>query len=361
MTQLRIPFLITYFLLIVGPFCAPSTSLAATIVEGSNKKDTIITLTSAMKAEKLLHVVIKAPSSANSSFSFIADAPTGTTVKLSSLVVGGRIALESSISKSNNLVPVQIYNNGHFVGSLTNRSASLRINRSSPDNNVPDPVGERDPNCGCLAQNQIDYYIDFAHRLGLNFTRQDVCGVASSQVKSCEDTSSNNGGAGDGDSGNTDGALSGAGYLFSDACNRSAGLAAVLTFDLTKLPESVFDGTHVIQVGTLFKAYSGNRRASVKDKGAGKYSGSLLLAAPVAGFAADISAMKYATNGRLTNKQKLKAADYVYYSGGGGLLYRIPFKPTGDRRSINVHNGIEGYTFCAKMSAQRQYFNGYSN
>ena len=338
--------------------------LAATVVEGSNKKDTIITLTSEMKAEKTLHLVVRAPNSANSSFSFIADAPTGTSVQLSSLVIGRRVALESTLSKPGTLVSVEIFNNGDFSRTLTNRRAAMQSNfRDSPDVKAPPPIGEKDPNCGCLAQNQIDYYIDFAHRLGLNFTRQDVCGYAGSTttLKSCEDSSqSNPGGPGDPPS-VSDGALSGSAYLPSDACNRGSGLAAVLSFDLSKLPESAFDGTHVIQVGTLFKAYDGNRRASVKDKGAGKYKGSLLLAAPVSGYDAGVGALKYTTAGRLTSNQQLKPADYVYYSGGGGLLYRIPFKPSGDRRSINVNNGLEGYTFCAKMSAVRQYFNGYTN
>ena len=358
MAQLRIFGLFTLLVL------QAQISTAATVIEGSNKKDTIITLTSEMRGEKNLHVIVRAPNSANSSFSFIADAPTGTSVQLSSLVIGNRVSLESTLSTPGALVAVRIFNNGDFKQSLANRrSQSFRVNRDSADGNAPPPIGERDPTCGCLAQNQIQYYIDFAHRLGLNFSRQDICGYAGTvgAPKSCDEPL-----PGDSSNPNTppsssDGALSGSAYLPSDACNRGAGLAAVLTFDLSKLPEASFDGTHVIQIGTLFKAYDGNRRASVKDKGAGKYKGSLLLAAPVGGYDAGVGSLKYATNGRLTNKQQLKPTDYVYYSGGGGLLYRIPFKPSGDRRSINVNNGLEGYTFCAKMSAVRQFFNGYSN
>ena len=337
---------------------------ADTIVEGSSKKDTTITLTSEMKGERSLQLVVRAPNTASSSFSFIAAAPTGTAVKLSSLVLGGRVALESTISKPGSLVAVEIYNNGDFNKSLTNRRTELRsFNRDYGDGNAPAPIGERDPTCGCLAQNQIDYYINYARQLGLNFTRQDVCGIAggANSTMTCEDTSTNNPPNPNDPTAGGDGSLSGSAFLPSDACNRSAGLAAVLTFDLSKLPDSSFDGTHTIKVGTSFKAYAGNRRASIKDKGAGKYTGSLLLAAPVSGFDAGVSSLKYNTTGRLISNQDLKIADYVYYSGGGGLLYRIPFKPTGDRRSINVNNGIEGYKFCAVMAARRQYFNGYKN
>ncbi|MCB0329903.1 MAG: hypothetical protein KDD70_09570 [Bdellovibrionales bacterium] len=291
------------------------------------------------------------------------DAPPGTVVSVRSAMESkGSPAPEAVVRKT---LPSKIYGVSQSavksitVGGSSGSSLSGQGGTSSSS-------GTGDPSCGCMTESEIQEILSNLIALGFPYTRQQLCEVvAPIPLTSCDISSLSPGNGLPTSSGNT---LQFQTFIERDACSKFDHIA-IVKLSLNKVDQSYFDSGAEITVTGDFRKFNGNRRASIKPLGEGKYQQPLLLAGPVGGYGfsgpeGEVRLSKWRGSKKRGKSRRVRIADFVYYNGGGGLLWRIPLDRSilrGGRGTFEFRNNSEGYSICAKLSPTRQYFNGYFN
>jgi len=223
--------------------------------------------------------------------------------------------------------------------------------------------GGPDPRCGCLTDEEIQGQLSYLRSLGINLTRSSFCSQFSGiPFGSCE-----GGGTlpdpSDPVAGNT---IRGFAFIQRDQCSAQPHVA-IIKLDLTGFDPAGYAGTNIV-VKANVRGFDGNRRASIKPKGEGKYPVPLLLAGPVGSLGffngqGEVTLNKW-RGAKRTKPRKVKIADTIFYPGGGGMLWRIPLTGrvlTGGKGTFDIRSKAEGYSICPVLRPVRQYFNGYTN
>jgi len=220
-----------------------------------------------------------------------------------------------------------------------------------------------DYECGCLTADDVTGLIVSFRTAGITYTRAQVCEQFTSlPFGDCAPDNSFPGGSIG--FGNT-AALSA--FVQRDACAAGGKLPgkAVIVFDLSKVPANLFPNGK-ITVKPTFSGYGGNKQVKLKKAGdaEGKFAGkALLLASPANGVSftgsiGEVTLVKYAKNKQTFNK-KIPVADYVFYRTM--LLWRVPLGGVlqGGQGTFQIKGNAAGYSICAKLVRQDQFFNGY--
>jgi hypothetical protein len=214
----------------------------------------------------------------------------------------------------------------------------------------------RDPNCGCLTDEQINYFIDIYNSYGGNYNRTTFCAmVGSAPGGSCDSIPDY------GTPPTSDNSLIKA-FIQRNQCGKQDHFANV-KFDLSGVDKNT---ASTIRIVAKFKSYKGKKASSIKPMGEGMYRQPLFLGSVISGnFYPNQHTVKLSKwNGvsRISSKN-IDVADFVYYPPVGPLI-RVPLEKAslnGGKGTFEVSSKGVGYSVCATLKAKRQYFFGYTN
>lgn len=299
------------------------------------------------------------------------EAPPGTTVRaLSSQGRNQTQATQALVKGTEN--PIYFYyQRSRTVATVPAPTSGFRAASFSARSD--DLCGARNPDCHCYTEGQINKYVNET-----GMSREEFCSLpipvnpsACNAPASCGGGSSggnNGGGSSSGGDGPAPaptenaayGVVHGSAYLYTNRCAPAKKLAAGVR--VTVPAEYNVPGQKVL-VWLEVEGWGDRTATSVKARGAGKYSGPLLLMAPVysAGYKGDVSTMEIAT----FNRGKVKVTpipfglgDTVYYGPAGGALWRAPLKKnhlSGGCGTFVARNGPFGYSHDMKRVAADQF------
>lgn len=215
----------------------------------------------------------------------------------------------------------------------------------------------RDPTCGCLTDEQINYFIDIYNSYGANYNRASFCAMVGSAPGggSCESVPDY------GTPPTSDDSLIKA-FIQRNQCGKQDHFANV-KFDLSGVDKSAGP---IIRIIAKFKPYKGKKASSIKPLGEGMYPQPLFLGSVISGnYYANQHTVKLSRwNGvSRTSAKNIDVADFIYYPPVGALI-RVPLEKSllsGGKGTFEVSSKGVGYSMCATLKAKRQYFFGYTN
>lgn len=331
----------------------------------SRGRDVKIALTPETPSQIVL--VVRSTDREAQSLDFSVSGPNGARVTIQSVMLSGASDNLEREARKGRPAKLKIVSNYAFkrelrIGAAAGRRPGRRAMATASET--------RDPSCGCLTEDEIESRMSAYRFTFPNITRAQMCAIiGAADPGSCDGSADNP--PGTGDPGPTDpgaeppvegsGTVTGAAFVSYDKCNKTGQHAALISVNLAGVDAAALSGELV--VNAKLREFGENKRASIKERGDGKYKVPLLLAGPVYGsFDPAIALVTF--KGKARKTKALKVVDTVYYSPAGGALFRIPLSGgvlVGGVGTFEISNGAEGYSICAQLTARRQYFNGYHN
>jgi len=352
-----------FFALILLAF-APVPGLASPFfVTGDSSKQVQISLNA--NSPKIIYVNLRSPSAARQQLSVEISGPSGAIISFASAKSAPKTSRDVA-KKGGKLFPGLLYPPvGAGVSSFKLGSSDSSGSGSSNGggSNNTGGGGTKSYVCGCLTEKDIEELRQSFSQLGLSYSSDQIC-EQFGNTPTCPSAPavSNNAKISAVAATSSSAVLSA--FIQDDACDSKPPIG-VLKFDLSRVTSSDLVNSS-ITIKPSFTQFDGNRRVKIKRQGEGIYRSPLLLAGPVSGgsFFAPLGNVGFST--WLGDKKKIqrsiKIADFVYYSPAGGSLWRVPLSNdifSGGKGTFEMRTDSKGYSICASLVKQDQFFNGY--
>jgi len=348
---------------------APVPGLASPFfVTGDSSKQVQISLNA--NSPKIIYVNLRSPSSARQQLSVEISGPSGAVISFASAKSAPKTSRDVA-KKGGKLFPGLLYPPvGAGVSSFKLGSIDSSGNGSSNGGGSGSNTGGGGSEtyvCGCLTNKNVEELRQSFSQLGISYSSEQICELFGN-TPSCPSTAavstSGSSNATIVTRATTSSSAVLSAFIQDDACDSKPPIG-VLKFDLSRVKSSDLVGSS-ITIKPSFTQFDGNRRVKIKRQGEGMYRSPLLLAGPVSGgsFFAPLGNVGFST--WLGDKKKIqrsiKIADFVYYSPAGGSLWRVPLSNdifSGGKGTFEMRTDREGYSICASLVKQDQFFNGY--
>ena len=340
------------------------SALAETIYVTGNPKGREVTVTlDPSMAGKTIGVYAAAQSPQHQIVDLEVSGSGGEKISVETYVAVGKQSAEAAAADTT--VPALIYQNGAGFKQISILKPGESSSSSAGSSSSTGDTGVQDPKCGCLTPNKIDEYLALYQRGFPGTTREQFCALLP-QRESCENTGIPDSSEGSSSSSSVSSTLrtvTGSSFLSFNKCLPAGKHGVLVKIDLTNIEPAQLQGG-VIKVSTSIRDFEGDKRATIKPKSDGRWSPQpLLLAGPTGGyfFNKTVNAIHMVNwkNKRKAKSRQLKVVAFLYYGTGPLLEVAMGSLLSGGKGTFEVVSGSEGYSFCAKFTKQRQYFNGY--